>query len=166
MFKLKRLTPAGIERALGKVERYRCLGEPWEAESICRDVLEADPENREALVSLLLAITDQFRDWGPASVEEARALLPRMSDPYDRAYYAGMICEKKGTATLRRDITGTGPVVHQWLTDAMTHYEQAEALRPPGNDDAIVRWNTCARLIMLYDHVRPDVELEQEPLLE
>jgi len=166
MFKLKHLTPAGIERALGKVERYRFLGEPWEAESICRDVLEADPDNRKAITFLLLAITDQFGDWGPASVEDARALLPRMPDAYERAYYAGMICEKKGTATLRRDITGTGPVVHQWLSEAMMHYEEAEELRPPGNDDAIVRWNTCARLIMLHEHVRPDQGLEQEPLLE
>jgi hypothetical protein len=30
----------------------------------------------------------------------------------------------------------------------MAGYEKAEALREPGNDDAVLRWNTCARLIM------------------
>ena len=26
--------------------------------------------------------------------------------------------------------------------------EKAEELRPPGNDDALLRWNACARIIM------------------
>jgi hypothetical protein len=30
----------------------------------------------------------------------------------------------------------------------MSWYEQAATLRPPGNGDALPRWNTCARLIM------------------
>lgn len=36
----------------------------------------------------------------------------------------------------------------------MTFYEQAEKIHPPGNDDAILRWNTCARLIM-DQHLEP-----------
>lgn len=166
MFELKSMTAAGIRRALGKVERYRFLGEPWEAESICRDVLEVDPDNQEAIVQLVLALTDQFRQWGGPTVEAARALLPRIHGAYEKAYYAGMICEKKGTATLRRDAPGTGPVAYQWLADAMKHYDEAEALRPEGNDDAIVRWNSCARLIMLHDHVEPAPESDDVILLE
>ena len=166
MFELKPLTPAGIERALGKIERYRFLNEPWEAESICRDVLHVDPDNQAAVIFLILSIADQFAEWGGPSVDDARALLPRIESAYDRAYYAAMICEKKGAAILRRDVTGTGPVVHQWLTEAMSHYEEAEGIRPEGNDDSLVRWNTCARLIMLHDHVHPAPVLEREPLLE
>jgi len=30
----------------------------------------------------------------------------------------------------------------------MSWYEKAEAVRPAANDDALLRWNTCARLIM------------------
>ena len=60
MFELKKMSREGIRRALGKVERYRLLNEPWEAESICQDVLQAEPDNQEALISLLLAMTDQF----------------------------------------------------------------------------------------------------------
>ena len=37
--------PAALEKAL----RYRLLNEPVEAESICRDVLEVDPDNQAAL---------------------------------------------------------------------------------------------------------------------
>jgi hypothetical protein len=29
----------------------------------------------------------------------------------------------------------------------MTWYEKAEAARPAGNDDAILRWNACLRLL-------------------
>jgi hypothetical protein len=29
----------------------------------------------------------------------------------------------------------------------MHWFEKAEPLRPPGHDDAILRWNTCARII-------------------
>lgn len=155
MFELKKLSPEGIERALEKVERYRLLNEPWEAESICRDVLDADPDNVEALVSLLLSLTDQFRgDRGPP-VSDVQALLPRLPDEYRREYYAGIICERKGTAALKRAAHGSGPLVYDWLRKAMSHYEKAEELRPPGNDDALVRWNTCARLIMRHEHVEP-----------
>jgi hypothetical protein len=47
----------------------------------------------------------------------------------------------------------------------MTWYERAEAMRPPGNDDAILRWNACARLIMRDQHLVPAVEERSEPLL-
>jgi len=60
MFELKHLSPEAIPAALEKALRYRLLNEPAEAESICHDVLTIDPENQEALVMLLLAITDRF----------------------------------------------------------------------------------------------------------
>jgi hypothetical protein len=50
--------------------------------------------------------------------------------------------------------------------DAMTWYERAEAIRPAGNDDAILRWNTCARLISGNSHLAPERETTYEPALE
>lgn len=155
MYELKPLTREGIPRALAKVERYRLLNEPWQAESICRDILAVDPENQEALVWLLLSLTDQFGEESARTVEEVREILPRLSEEYHQAYYAGIICERKGTAFLRKGVPGTGPMAYNWLTEAMAHYTRAEALRPPGNDDAVTRWNTCARLIMRHEHVQP-----------
>ena len=55
MFELKRLSEEAIPAALEKATRYRLLNEPAEAESICHDVLQIDPENQQALVVLLLA---------------------------------------------------------------------------------------------------------------
>jgi hypothetical protein len=155
MFPLKPLSRESIPTALARVERYRLLNEPWEAESICRDVLEIEPDNQQALVSLLLAITDQFRLEMTGDLTRAREVLPRLQSEYQRAYYAGIICERQAKVILRRSAPGSGPAVYDWLRQAMEWYEQAEALRPAGDDSALLRWNTCARLIMRNDHVRP-----------
>jgi tetratricopeptide (TPR) repeat protein len=159
MFTLKPLTREGLQAALRKVERYRLLNEPFEAESICQDVLEIDPDNQEALVLLILARTDQFVSYAGASVASARELLPRLSGEYERAYYGGIICERHGSSILER--AASGHVAYGLFRQAMQLYEAAEAIRPPGNDDAILRWNTCARLIMRHPHVRPD---DREPV--
>jgi hypothetical protein len=45
-------------------------------------------------------------------------------------------------------VPGSGYDAYEWLREAMTDYEQAEKLRPAGNEDAILRWNACARIIM------------------
>jgi len=154
-FELKPVTRDGVPAAMAKAERYRLLNEPWEAESICRDVLLADPGNQQAVVMLLLAITDQFEDEPGSTVQAARALLLDLRSEYERAYYAGIICERWAKRLLRRNLPGGGPAVYGWLREAMTWYEQAEKLRPPGEDKSLLRWNTCARLIMKHAHLRP-----------
>ena len=60
---------------------------------------------------------------------------------------------------------GMGPRVYASLREAMTWYERAEAIRPAGNDDPLLRWNTCARLIMRDQRLTPPVADERgEPL--
>ena len=166
MFTLKKLSRDGIARALRKVERYRLLNEPWEAESICRDVLESQPDHQEALISLLLAMTDQFNREGGPDVEKARALLPGIRGEYEQAYYAGIICERKGSALRERDAPGSGPIVYDWLRQAMDHYERAGGLRTAGNDDALLRWNTCARVIDENPQIQPPSETRVLEMLE
>ena len=165
MFTPKRLSKEGVAAALAKAERYRLLNEPWEAESICRDVLDVDPENQGAVVTLLLSLTDQFEEEPGADLAGTRALLPRLADAYKREYYAGIICERWAKRFFRRDVPGMGPVIYDWLRQAMVHYEEAERLRPPGEDDAILRWNTCARLILRHPHLRPG-EARSAPAIE
>lgn len=166
MFELKKLSPRGVERALDKVERYRLLNEPWEAESICRDVLETDPANQDALVSLVLAMTDQLDQERAPSVSDIQALLPRLEGEYQQEYYGGIVCERKGTSILKQGAAGCGPLVYDWLRKAMAHFERAEELAPPENEDAVVRWNTCARLIMTHDHVQEVGESRRVTFLE
>jgi len=159
MFELKPLSKEALTSALEKAERYRLLNEPWEAGSICRDILEADPENQEARIVLLLSLTDQFRTGSGASaksMERAREVVEGLGGEYERAYYSGIICERKAKVILARSGPGSGAVTYDWLRRAMEWYEKAEALQPPGNDEAVLRWNTCARIIMQDESLRPE----------
>jgi tetratricopeptide (TPR) repeat protein len=148
MFELKRLSEEAIPAALEKALRYRLLNEPAEAESICHDVLRIDPENQQALVILLLALTDRFGKGYAVGVTQAQEVLSRLGDAYERAYYAGIICERRAKAQLHQGHFGSGHNAYEFLREAMSWFEKAESLRPPQNDDALLHWNTCARIIM------------------
>jgi len=161
---LKPITRAGVPTALQKAERYRLLNDSSAAESICLDILQVESDNQQALVTLLLAITDQFSEDSGESVKRARDVLPKLKDDYKRAYYSGIIAERKAKALLRRGGPGVADVAHDWFRDAMRWYEKAEALRPSGNDEAILRWNTCARMLGRHEP-RPVTREEYEPVL-
>ncbi len=164
-FQLKPIDADAVPRALEKVERYRLLAEPEEAESICLDILAIEADNQEALVMLILALTDQFRHDRTDCYARAQALVPRLQGEYERCYYAGILRERRGSAQLERGGPGTGTIAHAWLQEAMSWYEKAEAVRPPHNDDAILRWNTCARIIMKHNLSAPSAE-SFEPVLQ
>jgi tetratricopeptide (TPR) repeat protein len=161
---LKPITREGIPGALQKAERYRLLNDSSAAESICLDVLDVDPANQDALVSLLLAITDQFNEEIGDGAHRARALLPRLADEYDRAYYAGIIHERRGRAQLHHRAFGSSDIATGAFREAMRCYEKAAGMRPAGNDEAILRWNTCAR--MLARHERAPAPEQYEPALD
>ena len=166
MFELKPLSKEAVPSALEKAHRYRLLNEPLEAESICRDVLQVDPENQDALVTLFLALTDQFddRDHPGSAVAQARETLSRFRDEYSRAYHRGILCERQAKAHLKRGRAGHD--AYEWLREAMELYEQAAAIRPAGNDDSILRWNACARILMGNPHLVPAQEETFQTWLE
>lgn len=153
MSDFKLLSREGIPGALAKAERYRLLAQPWEAECIYRDVLEVEPRDEAALIGLILALTDQLPQRLAGTARAARDLLPRLQDEYDRAYYAGIICERQAKALLDGLQPGVGDAVHALLEDAKSWYAQAEAIRPRGNDDALLRWNACVRLAARHPEV-------------
>jgi len=152
-FELKSISTDGIAKALERVERYRLLNEANLAESICLDILAISPSHQQALVALLLARTDQFGHGIP--MKSAQEVLQRIEGEYERAYYAGLICERQGHAYLRQHGLCSNSNTYQALRQAMQHYERAETLRPRGNDDAILRWNACARVLMRNPEIRP-----------
>jgi hypothetical protein len=159
MFDLKPLSREAIPTALAKAERYRLLNESEMAESICEDILAADPDNPQALVTMILAVTDQFRGERLADhTARARALIPRLAEEYERLYYAGIVCERRARAHLARSLPGGGPMAYAWFVDAMGLFERAIAVRPPGNDDAVLRWNACARTLDRHAelHAQPE----------
>src|ERR1051325_6006130 len=123
--KLKPITKEGIPAALQKAERYRLLNDSTAAESICLDILAIDPENQTALIDLLLSITDQFHDQEMSDgLQRARDVLPRIKDDYKRAYYAGIICERRAKAQLHRGSLGSSEVAAEWFHEAMEWYDK------------------------------------------
>ena len=144
-YTLKTISKQGIPEAIARAERYRLLNEPGEAESICRDVLAVAPDDQAALRLLGLAITDQFVGGAGDRHAEAESILQTLKDPYERLYYTGIVHERRAKSLLR---AGARPhTVLVLFEEALNCFEHAEKIRPEGNDDAILRWNACARLI-------------------
>ncbi|MBV9342378.1 MAG: hypothetical protein JO159_16015 [Acidobacteria bacterium] len=159
-FTLKSISPQGIDAALSKAEVYRFLNEPEEAESICQDVLAVEGNHQLALRVLGLAITDQFTGGAADRYGQAEHAFQQLTDEYERLYYLGLLHERRAKAQLQ---AGRPPhTVTVLLEAAMRNYEEAERLRPAGNDDPILRWNRCAR--MLQSRIESDwhrvVEIE------
>ena len=144
-FTLKSISREGVGVAIERAEHYRLLNDPWPAESICLDVLAVDPDNQKALVVLILALTDQFIDGGSAHAQEAKSYIPRLKEEYDRHYYTGLVFERQARAYIARGKSSV--FAYDTFMEAMASYEKAESIRPAGNDDAILRWNSCVRTI-------------------
>ncbi|MDB4905443.1 MAG: hypothetical protein JWO05_227 [Gemmatimonadetes bacterium] len=156
MHQIKTISSDAVARALQKAERYRLLNQSWATESICLDILKVDPENQQVRVMYLLSLTDQFGAEPGDLARRARGELAHITDEYQRAYYAGIIDERLGHAKLAHGVMHAEGIARKLFLSAMESFERAEALRKAGNDDAILRWNTCARTL-------ERLRLEEEP---
>ncbi len=155
--KLKTISKSGIAQAISKAESYRYLAEPEETESICRDILAADSGNQSALRMLGLAITDQLSGGRLDRWSEAESVFQILMDPYERLYCIGLLHERRAKAQLRagQSLRTLVPLIE----NAMACFEQAEKIRPAGNDDSLLRWNRCARLLQSLPDAEPEKEM-------
>jgi hypothetical protein len=164
MFALKPISHDCVAHALAKAERYRLLNEPNEAESICHDILQIEPDNQPALINLILALTDQVpRD--TRAFSDAIATVSQLDSPYDRAYYAGIAWERRAKARYEAGGPGADRYVYEWIVTALHLFESAEPLRAPGNDDALLRWNACIRFLNQHRDLAPAAEDIAEPIV-
>jgi len=143
--KLKTISKSGAAKAISKALSYRYLNEPEEAESICRDILAVEPDHQVALRLLGLAITDQFTGNVSDRYAEAESVFQSLTDRYERLYYTGLLHERQAKAQLRagRPLRTLAAL----FENAMACFEQAEKIRPPDSEDAILRWNRCVRIL-------------------
>lgn len=148
MFELKTLSKEAVPAALEKAEHYRLLNEPGAAQSICLDILQVDPDNQKALIMLVLAISDRFGKDYSVGDNQIQTYLSQISDDYKRTYYTGIVYERRAKATLDKGALGADSTAYELFRQAMNWFEKAEAIRPAGNDEVILRWNGCARIIM------------------
>ncbi len=158
MLELKKLSREAVDGARKKAGHYRLLNQPFLAESICRDILAVEPGDPETLVTLCLALCDQFGMEGGSTHGSTMHFIEQLPSDYERQYYRGIACERMAFAKLGHATFPSGHLAHDWFVKAMAHYERAAAVRPHGNDDAILRWNTCARVINSRSdvHAAPD----------
>lgn len=150
MFQLKLISKQSIPKALTRAKHYRLLNEPRQAESICRDILEVDPDHQLAIVIMILAITDQFDMDNNASPSLAKELCAQLTNPYEQMYFKGIIEERLGKAALKRTTPRVKYIAYEHYRTAMSHYEEAEKISPKGNQDAVLRWNSCVRGIQRF----------------
>src|SRR6266545_2228532 len=125
MFSLKPISHDSVAAALAKVERYRLLNEPNEAESICRDILQVEPDNQAALINLILALTDQIPQ-DTRAFASAIDTVPHLDSPYDRAYYAGIAWERRAKGRYQSGGPGAHRYVYEWIVTALRLFETAE----------------------------------------
>src|SRR3954452_10285881 len=144
-YQLKRISTAGIAEAIAKAELYRSLNEPEEAESICRDILAVEPDHQLASRLLGLSLTDQFTGRGSDRYRETEQIFGQLRDPYERFYYNGILCERRAKAQLNSGSTRAS--VLALFEEALRLFDAAQQIRPAGNDDSILRWNRCVRLL-------------------
>jgi hypothetical protein len=163
---LKRIHLDAVPAALERARHYRLLNDPHQAESICLDVLAAAPGHAEARVVLLLALTDQFDSRLQDAFPRARELAQGLEDEYERAYYTGLVYERRARSQYRRGGPGVGTATYEWLDRALAEYDRASRLSPGGNDEALLRWNACVRLIESEPRIRPEMADAFRPLLE
>ena len=164
MFALKPISHDSVAGALAKVERYRLLNEPNEAESICHDILQIEPGNQAALINLILALTDQIPH-DTRAFTDAMATVTQLDSPYDRAYYAGIAWERRAKARYQTGGPGAHRYVYEWIATALQMFETAEPLRHQGNDDVLLRWNACVRFLNDHRELAPAVEEVAEPIV-
>jgi tetratricopeptide (TPR) repeat protein len=142
-YALKRLPRANLEAAIAKAAHYRDLNQPEEAESICRDVLDVDPQSQQAWKLLGLAITDRFPSGQVGLLEEAIEAFERLGDEYERVYHLGVAWERAAKAHLEKNEAHSAVTAFE---HALRLFEKAEGMRPD-SPDPVLRWNRCVRLL-------------------
>jgi tetratricopeptide (TPR) repeat protein len=153
-FELKRLTTQNLSAAIAKANQYRDLNQPEEADSICRDVLDVDAGNQDALRILGLSLTDRFSSTPVGLFEEAVATFQKLASQYERVYYAGIAWERAAKAHLER---GEAHSSVEAFEHAMELFERAEDLAREGGTgtpDPVLRYNRCVRILNSHSALR------------
>lgn len=150
MFEIKKISKDSIPSAMSRAEHYRLLNEPRQAESICRDILSVDPGHQDAILNLILSLTDQFGINANVSNSETKELCTRLDSEYKQNYYRGLVEERLGRAALRRATPRVKHIAYELYVKAMNYYELAEKCHPEDNEESVLRWNACVRAIQEF----------------
>ena len=98
-------------------------------------------------------------------VKRARDRLTTIQGEYEKLYYEGIIWEREAKSILKLNYPGSKFKAFELLQKALDCFNSAERIRPKNNDESILRWNSCARIINQKQLVAQD-EAYVEPFLE
>lgn len=147
---VKPLGARNLSAAVTLAKHYRDLNQPEEAESICRDILSVSADHDEALRTLGLALTDRFPTAWMTLFDEACTTFAKLSSEYERVYYTGVAWERYAKAQLEGGRIQNA--IHAF-EQAITRFEQADALGSPDDPAPILRYNRCVRALTTH----PDI---------
>ena len=162
-FSLRPISASAVPKAIKKAEHYRLLNDAEQAESICLDILAVDPGDEQALVVLILAITDQFGRSGGPSVNVALAeYLKRARRPVPAQLLRGP--GRRAQARGPRSASQSGSsFAYDGFADRDGVLREGERHPPADDDEAILRWNACVRTIERA-HLEPRPAEDRAPL--
>lgn len=165
MSQFKPISKDAIPAALEKARHYRLLNQPWQAESICHDILNTEPGNQQAIYTLVMTLSDQF-DNGSLYVTKALEMSKQLSDNYQKEYCLGLIYERQAISASKRSTPRAGHIAYDHMQKALAHYESAIDNRPPANDESLLRWNGCIRFIEHHNLQPSPEEKRRQPFLD
>lgn len=156
--KLHDIHADAIKKALKKAKQYRSLLEPEMAESICLDILHIDEKNQDALVIYILALTDQFHHAErQTQVKVIQKAIKKLASQYQRHYYTGLLNERRARFLISQPMSHS--FSYDYFIEALQNYQQASEIKPENNDEAILRWNSCIRIIE-QEKLKPRLDSE------
>jgi hypothetical protein len=153
VIRLHDLERSTLDAALDQAVRFRELGEPSLAESVCLDVLDVVGEHQGALCLLIHAVCDQLL-YDLGALSRARLALPRIEADSQRELLTGVVLERHARALLRRRPKGSREASWEGLMRAMEHYEAAAAQESDAALEANLRRNACARTLMAHGYLQ------------
>ena len=130
-----------------------------------RTCLQADPSNADAVRTLILALTDSFQYHELGSVSRAQDLVATLPSEYERAYFAGLVAERRARALLVRGGPGRACPRAICCARRCAPSNAPNRVKPSDNDDALLRWNACARLFQRHPELVAADEERTAPVM-
>ena len=160
---LKRLKDKNLGTAIALAKHYRDLNQPDEAESICRDVLEIEPANVDALRTLGLAMTDRFASQWMSLFEDACAAFKQLPTEYERAYYVGIAWERYAKA--QAEAGRAHNAIHAF-EEAIGFFEEASNHAAKDDPAPILHFNRCVRALTSSPELTAAAQVPHAPRYE
>ena len=162
---LKTLEKADLDAALATAQASWSEMRADDVESICLDILEADPENQNALELLLRSRIELLKKGLPQGVAHAEELIPRLESDFDKAFFSGMLREGQARYLIEKRGKQSSNVAYSWFRHAMDNFEEAHS-KDPGRIEAQLHWNACLRTLKNNPQCIPPPEDAEEHGIE